>query len=252
MMMHYIHIYAQSCVYLQAVNRPRRTHSQLALDHFDMFYQPVFGKKWPSIRIALLTTQKYCALVNHFAELETILKLQQLGAGNVADLVRKRVDIFNRSTEKTIHKGREDYSKMEAIRTENTQCNKHTLENQNWHKTYNITNDKETFVNVENQKDKFNDDHNSSTRTNVERDLLSEDSDLYTFVPADKVYSEPELLLQEEIKQSTFTLSDVPINVMPDQISVPADLKFFVYPKGETKDFPTPQPDKAGLLGRNI
>ncbi|KAL5010298.1 hypothetical protein ScPMuIL_012603 [Solemya velum] len=233
-----------------AVNRPHRTPSQLALDHFDMFYQPVFGQKWPSIRIALLTSQKYCALVNNFAESETVLKLQQLGAVNMADLARKRAGNISKSSKKTKLKEKGSSLKDEMSGAQTDQFNEHSLENQNWHKNDNLANDGGSREHAENEnKGKLDDEHFATNRKETERDLLSGDSDLFTFVPAETVYSEPELLQQEEIKQSTFTPNDVPIDVIPDKIVVPTNLQVFVYPKGEIKDFPTPQSDKAGLLG---
>ncbi|XP_063244298.1 5-methylcytosine rRNA methyltransferase NSUN4 [Bacillus rossius redtenbacheri] len=58
-----------------------------ALEHFDDFYKTVYGKKWPSIRLALLSPHKYCALVNNFGDTEDILKhFQNQGALNVRSL----------------------------------------------------------------------------------------------------------------------------------------------------------------------
>lgn len=54
-----------------------------ALEHFDDFYKSVFGDKWPSIRVALLSPQKYVALVNNFGDTEkTCEKLENLGMKN--------------------------------------------------------------------------------------------------------------------------------------------------------------------------
>jgi len=39
----------------------------LALKHFDLHYKPVYDVQWPSVRVALLSKSKYCALVNNFA-----------------------------------------------------------------------------------------------------------------------------------------------------------------------------------------
>lgn len=51
-----------------------------ALESFDDFYGSVFGKRWGSIRAALLTRHKYMALVNNFGDTEeTISDLQAAG-----------------------------------------------------------------------------------------------------------------------------------------------------------------------------
>jgi hypothetical protein len=39
-----------------------------ALEHFDDFYKAVFGSRWPSIRLALLSPRKYCAVINNFGD----------------------------------------------------------------------------------------------------------------------------------------------------------------------------------------
>lgn len=48
----------------------RTNPANLALKHFDEFYQKFFKQDWPSVRIALLTQHKYVALVNNFGDVE--------------------------------------------------------------------------------------------------------------------------------------------------------------------------------------
>lgn len=40
------------------------------MNHFDDFYGSVFGKKWPSMREALLRRPKYVAVVNNYGDAE--------------------------------------------------------------------------------------------------------------------------------------------------------------------------------------
>ncbi|CAP24697.2 Protein CBG03881 [Caenorhabditis briggsae] len=47
-----------------AKTKPLKTPSALALDHFDFYYGPLFGKKWPSIRLGLLSPNRYLAVMN--------------------------------------------------------------------------------------------------------------------------------------------------------------------------------------------
>ncbi|CAI2315521.1 unnamed protein product [Caenorhabditis sp. 36 PRJEB53466] len=47
-----------------AKTRPLKTASAQALDHFDFYYGPLFGKKWPSIRLGLLSPNRYLAVMN--------------------------------------------------------------------------------------------------------------------------------------------------------------------------------------------
>ncbi|KDR18203.1 5-methylcytosine rRNA methyltransferase NSUN4 isoform X2 [Zootermopsis nevadensis] len=52
-----------------------------ALEHFDDFYKTVFGRRWPSIRLALLSPHKYCAVINNFGDSDmAVSDLQNIGA----------------------------------------------------------------------------------------------------------------------------------------------------------------------------
>jgi hypothetical protein len=50
------------------IRKVEKTPSMLALDHFDEFYKKIFGQEWPSIRLALLSKSKFCALVSNFTD----------------------------------------------------------------------------------------------------------------------------------------------------------------------------------------
>lgn len=64
-----------------ATTEPQFTASRLALQNFDMTYSVQFGDLWPSIRVSLLSEQKYGALVNNFAAWDSVsAKLEQLSA----------------------------------------------------------------------------------------------------------------------------------------------------------------------------
>lgn len=45
-----------------------QTPSMHALEHFDDFYKKVYKNDWPSIRCALLSKSKFCAVLNGFAD----------------------------------------------------------------------------------------------------------------------------------------------------------------------------------------
>lgn len=81
-----------------------------ALEHFDDFYKTVFGRKWPSIRLALLSPHKYCAVINNFGDSDTAVSdLQNIGAINMRTLfelekenikTKKKEERRNRDLEK--------------------------------------------------------------------------------------------------------------------------------------------------------
>ncbi|KAB1268647.1 5-methylcytosine rRNA methyltransferase NSUN4 [Camelus dromedarius] len=64
-----------------ATTEPKFPATRLALQNFDMTYSVQFGDLWPSIRVSLLSEQKYGALVNNFAAQDHVsAELEQLSA----------------------------------------------------------------------------------------------------------------------------------------------------------------------------
>lgn len=69
----------------------RKFSEDRALDHFDKAYSLIYGKKWNSIRAALLTKHKSVALVNNFADpVKTSQELELSGAINLKSLVEQK------------------------------------------------------------------------------------------------------------------------------------------------------------------
>jgi len=50
----------------------------LALAHFDDVYQKNFGIGWHSIRLALLSKPKFCAVINNLSDKEAIKKVSKI------------------------------------------------------------------------------------------------------------------------------------------------------------------------------
>uniref|UniRef100_A0A670YN55 5-cytosine rRNA methyltransferase NSUN4 n=2 Tax=Pseudonaja textilis TaxID=8673 RepID=A0A670YN55_PSETE len=70
-----------------AATDPRTTNTRVALQVFDMNYGDQFGSLWPSIRISLLSMQKYGALVNNFSDVEQVI--QSLEDMSAVDFVQE-------------------------------------------------------------------------------------------------------------------------------------------------------------------
>ncbi|KAJ7332775.1 hypothetical protein JRQ81_014955 [Phrynocephalus forsythii] len=68
-----------------ATTAPRIPSTRMALQIFDMNYGTQFGSLWPSIRISLLSEQKYGALFNNFSEVEVVA--QRLEGLNAMDFI---------------------------------------------------------------------------------------------------------------------------------------------------------------------
>ncbi|XP_039275582.1 5-methylcytosine rRNA methyltransferase NSUN4-like [Nilaparvata lugens] len=94
---------------LKNIKRP----TDKALEHFDDFYASVFKNSWRSIRVALLSPQKYCAVVNNFADAEeTSSMFENIGAFNMRKIIDKEREklLRRRSTSK-----RRSSSKVRAL-----------------------------------------------------------------------------------------------------------------------------------------
>jgi len=75
-----------------------------ALEHFDDFYGSVYGNRWKSLRLALLSPHKYIAIVNNFGNPEKVSQeLEWSGAMNI----RKTVEAYAQ----TVGKGSPDRTK---------------------------------------------------------------------------------------------------------------------------------------------
>ena len=63
-------------------DKKKESPCQLALKHFDLHYKSVYDFQWPSIRVALLSRPKHCALINNFASdsKQVGMSLAELGA----------------------------------------------------------------------------------------------------------------------------------------------------------------------------
>ncbi|XP_053325976.1 5-methylcytosine rRNA methyltransferase NSUN4 [Spea bombifrons] len=68
-----------------ATTLPTIPCARLALQYFDMNYGVQFGDLWPSIRISLLSEQKYGALVNNFSQRQKVM--QNLAALSAKDIL---------------------------------------------------------------------------------------------------------------------------------------------------------------------
>ena len=62
----------------------KKKGKDLCLDHFDLFYKKNFEKIWPSLRLALLSRPKFCALLNNYGDPETsINRLKHMGCYSI-------------------------------------------------------------------------------------------------------------------------------------------------------------------------
>ncbi|XP_017461987.1 PREDICTED: 5-methylcytosine rRNA methyltransferase NSUN4-like, partial [Rhagoletis zephyria] len=73
----------------------------LALAHYDNFYSKVYQEQWQSIRLGLLSPNKYAAIVNHFGDSEAVqIALRQAGAYDLQYIYEKNLRRILRQLEK--------------------------------------------------------------------------------------------------------------------------------------------------------
>ncbi|KAJ8406374.1 hypothetical protein AAFF_G00306050 [Aldrovandia affinis] len=61
-----------------ATSQPKFPSTSLALQNFDMVYGTQLGDLWPSVRVSMLSEQKYGALINNFSEAAEVMEELQL------------------------------------------------------------------------------------------------------------------------------------------------------------------------------
>ena len=62
------------------------------LEHFDTFYKKTFERQWPSLRLAMLSRPKFCALVNNYGDRDTTFKrLNRMGCYSINKVYQDQV-----------------------------------------------------------------------------------------------------------------------------------------------------------------
>lgn len=196
----------------------------------EAFYKPVFKERWPSIRISLLTTSKYCALLNNFnSENEKVEKyLTDLGTYNAMEKAKlARAKYLEKENQQIV--------------TEQSSLPIESL----------IDFPKRPSHSEVDENDDVNDD-DEDVKEEIQP-VVGKNTSLYDFIPTKRVYTDKELLQQHIARVATFddSLLEVPVKVIQEQVpELPEDLKFFVYPKGDISKFPNPKMKHGNLLGQ--
>lgn len=73
---------------------PLKTPTMIAIDNFDFYYGPLYGNDWPSIRLGLLTPNKYFAVLNKFARLINFLFSKQLVISKICPNFSRKIVFY--------------------------------------------------------------------------------------------------------------------------------------------------------------
>lgn len=205
-------------LFIQASNKKTKLPRELALDHFDLYYKPVFHQLWPSIRIALLSRRKYCAVVNNFVgdQQKIILELAELGASDLINLARNTVATESFSLLK------KDSRLVGSRASGNSQ-----LESISVGAGLKIT-----------DSAGLNGQVNPSPKTNI-----------YDFMPVKKILSEREQMKLEEVEQNFHRPALIPVEIIPSRpIRFPRALQPFTVARGDVSSFSPAARDENSKL----
>ncbi|CAH1799811.1 unnamed protein product [Owenia fusiformis] len=199
-----------------ATHKKQKLPSLLALEHFDRFYAPMYDKLWPSIRLALLSQQKYGALINNYSNNvdSAVLDLIDTGADNFVQIAQS-------------HKLSEASDIVDKIGLKKDVSIPEILES--------LQKEKEKPPLVQ-----HDDGHH------VETEL---DSNLYEYMPVETVYTEDELLELKETEENIFRPQDFSVDLIEDtSLSLPIQLKVHTFSRGNVTMFQPPKGDSHRLL----
>ncbi|XP_076337663.1 5-methylcytosine rRNA methyltransferase l(2)10685 isoform X2 [Tachypleus tridentatus] len=216
----------------------KRWSTDLAIQHFDDFYSSVFGKQWPSIRLALLCPHKYFAVINWFSnQKETKNILYRLGALNLRDVYLS----FNINTQNSVTDQSESGS--DPIAVYQTETPNQTIS-----------------VEVENQSDISSDDsevtgYSSSCNESIESPRFISPNNLmrlaeHDYMPVTKLRYQEEIVSEKEYFDFYQSQMNEPFSVEQEkELNFPEHLSAWFFPRGDLSDFPSPKHDSLGLLG---
>ncbi|XP_026476433.1 5-methylcytosine rRNA methyltransferase NSUN4-like [Ctenocephalides felis] len=249
-----------------------------ALEHFDDFYKSVFGDKWPSIRVALLSPQKYVALVNNFGDTEkTCEKLENLGGINLRTLYNIQKEKFlmkkqkkqrdkqldkiykmDQSLENFLMKQRQD----EVSSVYGTNANEISSIPESINNTKEPTTDISSASNTEDSISTNDEGSSLSLHARLkhakydERRLINPEvglAALHEFIPATKLKGIEDWVFESEHYQYYQNPSEFPIKVEAEApFTIPETFNVYSYERGNISDFPSPKRGSTGVFSHYL
>lgn len=211
----------------------------MALQHFDFFYRPLFGANWPSIRLGLLSDQKYVALVNNYAQFDKVVqKLERLGAED-ALINFRQISKKSEEAPKFFGSDAENFGNFQMKKVPEISGNLKNAEN--------------LLVEL--------DEKEKEAKLFAEFEPSRDESGLQEFIPAtksrirggtetDTIFGEKlrnEFEASAKIDEKTLSLR---APLVPDSIQIPDYLKIMIFPRGNISVFPQAPPDLNGVVGK--
>ncbi|XP_053692782.1 5-methylcytosine rRNA methyltransferase NSUN4 [Sabethes cyaneus] len=233
--------------------RKKQFNKDRALENFDDFYGQVYGNRWKSIRVALLSEHKYMAMVNQFGDTErTIDFLQSDGAINVRDIygAKKQFLIDENSDMFVGNKIFKVDHQIEGFAEKQQQQEMNRLYKENAPDLSN-TADPETPSSMVDYKKSLSQTMQDNTEIDFQR-LIDPDlgtAGLHEFIPATKLKGMEDFIPESDHYKYYSNSSDFPIAIeMENNFEIPEYLNIFTYERGNVSEFRSPRKSSTGVL----
>lgn len=233
-----------------------------ALDHFDELYGSVYSDKWPSIRVALLSPHKYCAVVNNFSDTSRITTdLESEGAINLRRIMeRQEVKLSNKR--KYLERKR-NLNKIYKLDKKLEDMMKHK-EQQELSALYPENNTNQIAEEETNEEPETDAQQPNKVEHSLQSKLLTAkidysrqiDSDaglnsasLYEFVPSTKLKGREDFVPESKHFSYYNTADDFPVEVVPEnKLNFPEHLQVYTFENANTTEFRPPASGSTGVL----
>ena len=217
----------------------KKKGKDLCLDHFDLFYKKNFEKIWPSLRLALLSRPKFCALVNNYGDPDTAIKrLQHMGCYSIKSQYNEAFEHHSNSVENTP-------IKMKQVEQSSLLANKTLSDNQRSDHLLSLTPETAADRIILPQE---------MILQGGGSDIDAASASMYDFVPSTKIkgmedfIEESEYYKYSEFKGHSGTNTAVPVEMRENKlIKFPAHIEAYTFATGAT-DMRLEPPEK-GVLG---
>lgn len=198
--------------------------SDIALENFDQFYKPLYGDRWPSIRLALLCQHKYCAFVNNYSDTEKAESvLQNAGAYNIRSQFNSRYKYVTRLLEDG------NVSDIDA----------------------NVEEDhSEPEYDVEESYEPVNDEVDDDVTARFASSAKYETANFNEFVPATRLKGLEDWVDESDQFSACNTKEEFTFQTIDEKPkALPWRWKIYCFKRGDVSTFPPPRYNKPDLLG---
>ncbi|KAG8226677.1 hypothetical protein J437_LFUL005491 [Ladona fulva] len=238
-----------------SVKLKQKTPKHKALQTFDNLYKEFYGSKWPSIRLALLSPSKYCAVVNNFGPTdETVCKLKELGAVEIRDLfdAESELSLYNEANRGRIS-GSNFHKSSSEIHDIKSKCigkyTESTVNEGHEGKPFLEAEKNETLLSQASLRSKLDSpsiEYDRIVKPHISGNPVSATT-LHEFVPATELKGMEDWVLESEQYKYYQGDQEVPVIRKKEyQLTYPEHWKIMSFIRGNVSRFPSP---RRGTLG---